>query len=196
MQQQHLMHFTLLIFLGVKVEDLYKKLEAARLRSPRFDLWWKADIPERFHHKNNKRIGPIFFLEHLGYVFYSGKDGYCKFKHALLHFCTALHFTSTSLYTLLIILLTITLHSYTHHSIHSYFTLFIFSPIPHFRSPRLLERLQRNASGIFRLRAGVQDKSHHRLGNRKCRPVQSHGGRHSSGTGVERWKFFQSVSAV
>lgn len=34
-----------------------------------FDVYWKRDIPKRYHFSNNPRVGPIIVAARVGYAF-------------------------------------------------------------------------------------------------------------------------------
>lgn len=50
----------------------------------RVDVWLKADFPEHYHYKNNRRVGDVLIMEKLSYAVYSTAEfsipGYSEFK--------------------------------------------------------------------------------------------------------------------
>lgn len=62
------MNYVKVFFSDLTVQQLFNEINKIRMQHPMFQVWLKEDVPKEFHYKNNRRIGPIVLMEHLGYV--------------------------------------------------------------------------------------------------------------------------------
>ncbi|XP_015110707.1 bis(5'-adenosyl)-triphosphatase enpp4 isoform X1 [Diachasma alloeum] len=52
-----------------KEHNVYNKLKAAANKTGAFEVWWKHEIPERYHYGSNSRMSSIFVVGKVGYAF-------------------------------------------------------------------------------------------------------------------------------
>ena len=49
------------------VRPLYRRLKRARANLPRFEVYLKENLPDRWHYKNNERVAPVVMVAHPGW---------------------------------------------------------------------------------------------------------------------------------
>lgn len=52
-----------------KEELIYQSLKLAAEKTKTFKVYRKHEIPEKYHYRDNKRVGPIFVIANVGYAF-------------------------------------------------------------------------------------------------------------------------------
>ena len=55
---------------------IYKNLKKASEETNKFNVYWKEEIPKRYHYSNNDRIGPILAVANIGYSFQTLYDSF------------------------------------------------------------------------------------------------------------------------
>ncbi|XP_011302961.1 ectonucleotide pyrophosphatase/phosphodiesterase family member 5-like isoform X2 [Fopius arisanus] len=65
-----------------KEHNVYNKFKAAANKTGAFEVWWKYEIPERYHYGSNSRMSSIFVVAKVGYAFEGLYDSFPFYQSA------------------------------------------------------------------------------------------------------------------